>query len=245
MKWIVLLLTAAALAACQKPNTEHTAAPPENGAQYKKDKGVALTDGMKASIGLKIEEVGDKKLAPSFTVALHVTAESGALQRVAFSPTSNTASGWLTKEQAAIVKTGMEVELTTESPDAARERGVVKGVDKVPYQTLGDFEVMVESQAPLQMGTRVLANFHAPAGEAVTAIPRSALLKTAEGTFVYAVNGGFYVRTPVKVGALSDTHAEITDGLYAGDQIVVAPVMPLWLAELQVLRGGKACSCGH
>lgn len=245
MKRIALILAAAALAACQKPTAEHSAPPPENGAQYKKDKGVALTDGMKAAIGLKVAEVGEEKIAPSFTVALHVMADAGGIQRVAFSPVANAASGWLTTEQAAVVKPGMEVELSTESPGAPRERGVVKGVEKAPYQTLGDFEVMVESAAPLQTGTRVLATFHAPAGEAVTAIPRSALLKTAEGNFVYAVNGDFYVRTPVKVGALSEDHAEITDGLYTGDQIVVTPVMPLWLAELQVLRGGKACSCGH
>jgi hypothetical protein len=38
---------------------------------------------------------------------------------------------------------------------------------------------------------------------------------------------------------------EITDGLYAGDQIVTSPVNDLWMAELQILRGGKACTCGH
>jgi hypothetical protein len=38
---------------------------------------------------------------------------------------------------------------------------------------------------------------------------------------------------------------QITDGLYAGDQVVVQPVMSLWLAELQSLRGGKACADGH
>ena len=103
----------------------------------------------------------------------------------------------------------------------------------------------METSSPLEIGERVLATFHTPEGDAVTAVPRSALLKTAEGNFVYAVNGEFYVRTPVKVGAMSDEHAEITDGLYAGDQIVVSPVMSLWLAELQVLRGGKACTCGH
>ena len=240
-KGFAVILTAAALAACQKPTAENTDPPPENGAQYKKDKGLALTDSMKKAIALKVAEVEESKVAPSFTVALHVIADGGSIQRVAFSPTANAASGWLTAEQAALVKTGMEVELRAEAPGAPRETGVVKRVEKAPYQMLGDFEVTVESTTPLETGARVLATFHAPAGEAVTAIPRSALLKTAEGHFVYAVNAGFYVRTPVKVGALSDDHAEITDGLYTGDQVVVSPVMSLWLAELQVLRGGKAC----
>lgn len=248
MKTLLLILTVAMLAACSKPTAEHSHEhdqPPENGAQFKKDAGISLTDTMKKSIGLAVAEVGEVKVAPSFTVALHVMPGAGGLQQVAFSPAANEASGWLSAEQAALIKAGAEVELSADAPNAPRVKGVVKRIEKAPYQTLGDFEVAVESASPLEMGARVLATFRAPAGDAVTAIPRSALLKTAEGTFVYAVNGAFYVRTPVKVGAVSDEHAEITDGLYAGDQIVVTPVMSLWLAELQVLRGGKACTCGH
>ncbi len=245
LKIHALILATAALAACQKPAAEHTGQPPENGAQYKKDKGLALTNSMKKAIALKVAEVEEIKVAPSFTVALHVMVEGGGIQRVAFSPTANAASGWLTAEQAALVKPGMDVELRAESAGAPRKRGKVKRIEKAPYQMLGDFEVTVESTTPLETGARVLATFHAPAGEAVTAIPRSALLKTAEGHFVYVLNGEFYVRTPVKVGAVSDDHAEINDGLYTGDEVVVSPVMSLWLAELQVLRGGKACTCGH
>ena len=167
----------------------------------------------------------------------------GGIQRVALASTANEASGWLTAEQAALMKPGAEIELR--AADAPPTRGTVKRIEKAPYATLGDFELTVETATPLEIGARVSAMFRAPAGEAVTAVPRSALLKTAEGSFVYAVNGEFYVRTPVKVGAVSDEHVEITDGLYAGDQIVVSPVMSLWLAELQVLRGGKACTCGH
>ncbi len=241
LKILALILATAALAACQKPTAEHRGRPPENGAQFKEKQGLALTDSMKNAIALKVAEVEETKVAPSFTVALHVRADGGGIQRVSFSPTANAASGWLTAEQAALVQEGMEVELRGESPGATRESGKVRRMEKAPYQMLGDFEVTVESTSPLETGARVLATFHAPAGEAVTAIPRSALLKTAEGSFVYAINGEFYVRTPVKVGAVSDDHAEITDGLYTGDEIVVSPVMSLWLAELQFLRGGKAC----
>ncbi len=243
LKVLALILTAAALAACQKPTAATHEQAPENGAQFKKDAGLSLTDTMKKAIALKVAEVGEAKVAPSFTVALHVMAGGGGLQKVALAATASEASGWLTAEQGALVKTGMEVELRT--ADAPRMSGTVKRIEKAPYQTLGDFELTVETSSPLEIGERVLATFHTPEGDAVTAVPRSAVLKTAEGNFVYAVNGEFYVRTPVKVGAMGDEHAEITDGLYAGDQIVVSPVMSLWLAELQVLRGGKACSCGH
>lgn len=241
MKKLILILTAGALAACQKPTADQSGPPPENGAQYKKDKGIALTEAMKKSIALKVAEVEEAKVAPSFTVALQVMPNGGRIQRVALSPIENAATGWLTAEQAALVKTGMEVELRADAPGLPRDTGVVRGLEKAPHEMLGDFEVTVESTTPLEAGARMLATFDAPAGDPATAIPRSALLETAEGSFVYALNGEFYLRTPVKVGAVSASHAAITDGLYAGDEIVVSPVMSLWLAELQVLRGGKAC----
>jgi hypothetical protein len=225
----ITLAAALALSGCGPAEAKTSERPPENGAQYKKDKGVALTDVMKKAIGLKLAEVAEEKIAASFTVAL--------------SSSANEVTGWLTAEQAALVKAGSEVELRT--ADAPMVRGTVKRVEKAPYATLGEFEIAVETPTPLATGVRVQATFRGTAGEAVTSVPRSALLKTAEGNFVYAVNGEFYVRTPVKVGAMSGEHAEITDGLYAGDQIVTSPVMSLWLAELQVLRGGKACTCGH
>ncbi|MEO8353571.1 MAG: hypothetical protein ABI680_17720, partial [Chthoniobacteraceae bacterium] len=74
MKTLILIFAAAALAACSKPTAEHHTQPPENGAQYKKDKGLALTDAMKKAIALKVAEVEETKVAPSFTVALHVMA---------------------------------------------------------------------------------------------------------------------------------------------------------------------------
>ena len=69
-------------------------------------------------------------------------------------------------------------------------------------------------------------------------VPRSALLDSAAGLFVYVVNGEFYLRTPVKVGARSADFIEITDGLYAGDSVVATPVEQLWLAELRLTKGG-------
>jgi multidrug efflux pump subunit AcrA (membrane-fusion protein) len=72
----------------------------------------------------------------------------------------------------------------------------------------------------------------------VLAVPRSALLDAATGTFVYVVNGDHYLRTPVKTEARSADFVEITDGLYAGDVVVVSPVEQLWLAELRLTKGG-------
>lgn len=208
---------------------------PENGAQFKKGEGLKLTEEMKQAIALKLADVGEEKIAPSFSVPLNIMG-AGA--------TGTEATGWIPPEQASLIKPGMEIELRP-GTDGAATGAVVKRVEKVPYASLGDFEVTVEAAAPLPTGSRVSATFRAAAGEAVTAIPREALLKTAEGTFTYTVNGQFFMRTPVKVGAESSEFVQVTDGLYPGDQVVASPVMSLWMAELQVLRGGKACTCGH
>lgn len=72
----------------------------------------------------------------------------------------------------------------------------------------------------------------------VLSVARSAVLRSASGTFVYVVNGGAYLRTAVTTGAESTEHVEITDGLYAGDEVVTHPVEQLWLIELRATKGG-------
>lgn len=79
----------------------------------------------------------------------------------------------------------------------------------------------------------------------VVAVPRTALLRTVRGDFVYVANGPWFLRTPVTVGAMDDTHVEIKDGLYEGDTIVIRGVRALSLAEIQALNGGVGCADGH
>jgi len=201
---------------------------PENGAQFKKGEGLSLTDEMQAAIGLKVEDVNEEKIGSSVT--LELTA-SGA----------NLATGWVSPTHAASLKPGMEARIQGSSSPLT---GTIAKIELSPVGT-GDAEITVSTKEPLVVGAALTAVAEHPEGEAAPAIPASALLKTAEGTFVYTVNGKFFVRTPVAIGASNDRHVEIKDGLYAGDQVVTTPVMSLWMAELQVLRGGKACTCGH
>lgn len=201
---------------------------PENGAQFKKGEGLSLTAEMSNAIGLRIEDVAEEKIASSITLSLTAA-------------TPDTANGWLPPQQAARIRPGMEVEFRGDSPFS----GTVKSIEPNPLGVIGDCEITINSTRPLTLGTALKAVLRHPGSESVPVVPASALLKTAEGTFVYTVNGKFYTRTPVKTGASNDKSVEIIDGLYSGDQVVTAPVMSLWMAELQVLRGGKACTCGH
>ena len=232
MKHVLLILLmpiAAALNSCSDSAaspTPETASAPENGAQYKEGKGVTLTPLMAQSIQLKTAEVQEEVIAHSYSATLQATQ------------IGNEASGWLTEEQASQVQTGMIVELGS-------TKGRVLRMEKSPFVALGDYEVIVTADETLQPGAALAATFRFPAGDAVTSIPISALLTTAEGSFVYAENDEYFLRTPVQVGAVNENHVEIIDGLYTGDVVVTTPVMSLWLAELQILRGGKACTCGH
>jgi multidrug efflux pump subunit AcrA (membrane-fusion protein) len=256
-KLLAASLLAAVLAGCQKPSSAEQASsaqPTDEGGRndavtFKAGHGLSFHPTIMRNMDLKVAEVAEAPLASVFTVSLHVINGAGGFQRVALTPgvTNKTeASGWLSEEKAKRLQTGQEVELRAAGAGAGvTEKGIVKRVDKAVFATLWDFEVVVETEAPFHSGTRLQATFHAPAGDAVTTVPRSALLKTAEGWFVYAVNESFYLRTPVKVGAMNEEFAEITDGLYTGDEIVVSPVKDLWMAELQILRGGKSCTCGH
>ena len=210
--------------AAEKP----PASTPENGAQFKKGQGLSLTEEMSKAIGLNVEDVGETKVAP--VISLNVSAE-----------TQNTATGWVSPEQTKVIRPGMEVEFHCDTTF----KGTVEKIEANPLGVMGDSEITIATAEKLTAGEPLKAVLRLPAGEVVAVVPKAALLKTAEGSFVYAVNGDFYLRTPVKPGVTDDKFVEITDGLYAGDQIVTTPVMSLWMAELQVLRGGKACTCGH
>lgn len=81
--------------------------------------------------------------------------------------------------------------------------------------------------------------------KAVPAVPTAALLRTVKGDFVYVSNGGWLLRTQVKVGATDGTWFEVKDGLYEGDSIVTHGTKALWMAELQAINGGVGCADGH
>jgi multidrug efflux pump subunit AcrA (membrane-fusion protein) len=225
-KSIVIILSslcAILCTSCNESAAKSAEKTPENGAQFKKGEGLSLTDEMKKSIGFTVAEVGEEEIASSITLDFTATQ-------------SNEARG--TVPSTSAIKPGMEISIDS-------IKGTVQSVEKIPFGMPGDLEVTVTTAGQLTPGSQLRGNVQIPASGAVAAVPVSALLKTAEGSFVYTVNGSFYVRSPVKTGAANNKFVEITDGLYSGDEIVTTPVISLWMAELQVLRGGKACTCGH
>ena len=107
---------------------------------------------------------------------------------------------------------------------------------------------LVEAILQVEDTARLLADgefigfrFTTSSTNTVTAVPRDAVLHTTEGDFVYTVSGEYFLRAAVKLGRVDSEFAEVTEGLYAGDKLVVRPVMTLWMTELHSVNGGDAC----
>ena len=209
-----------------------------SGASFKAGKGVSVTDETRKILGLEVADVTEENLPQT----IRFTAQVYAVSRNHPTPVGNPpagallASGLIAPAQAALVRAGMAVRFT--APSGATAEGMVKEVHS--SLALGDAEidVILSETGALKSGDFVQGTITLPRAQAVTVIPESALLRTTEGAFVYAVNCTAYFRTAVKVGAESNERVEITDGLLAGDQVVTQPVQTLWLIELRAVKGG-------
>jgi hypothetical protein len=242
---IPFLLAAFAFGACEKshvaddddhaPKAERAAA-----ATFREGKGVLLSDEMRTTLGLRVAEVTEQKLEPAFVVPLRSVVGSDNLQKVANPASPTLLSGLLGATQAAVLKPGAPVELRIADNPPRRERALVRSLEGSPLAATS-VEMIVETDAIIPPGVRVEGVIHGEATAEVPTVPRSALLRTVQGTFVYVENAGFFLRTPVKIGAMNDEFIEIIDGLYAGDDVAISAVTPLWMTELQTIRGGKAC----
>lgn len=209
------------------------------GASFKAGKGVIVTEETKKLLGVEVTDVTEQKLPNRIRFTVQVFGEKHHhLQNPQdHSGCDVHGSAFLSADAAATVKAGQPVQIfkNTNSPLG----GVVLAVQKA--QALGESEVVIgvsNATAVLKSGEFVPARINLPREEVVATVPQTALLRTSEGTFVYAVNGDAYFRTAVKVGTEADGMAEITDGLLAGDQVVTKPVQTLWLIELRATKGG-------
>jgi len=210
-----------------------------SGASFKAGKGVIVTDETRKIIGVEVADVADRKLPNQirFTVQVFGEKHHHLLNQEDHSGCDVHGSGFVSTNTASDVKPGQPVELMngTNTPLP----GVVLAVQKA--LALGESEIIIgisNATAALKAGEFVPARISVPREDAVAAIPQSALLRTSEGSFVYAVNGDAYFRTAVKTGAEAEGWIEITDGLLAGDQVVTKPVQTLWLIELRAVKGG-------
>ena len=229
-----VLLAALALAGCKK-NPGASAAGEELveiGPKYSAKDGLLVPDETRRSLGLKIVEVTEQKVPATLDVQLRVYQNGQE---------SILASATVTPEEAKTLKRGQVVRAHA---SGANFTGSVTSVNDQLQKATGMAEVLVEFGNPSGasvVGAFLPASVDLDSAAAVVTIPRAALLESSDGHSVYTVSGEHFVRTPVKVGARAGDLVEIKDGLYAGDQVVLQPVMSLWMTELAAVKGGQAC----
>jgi multidrug efflux pump subunit AcrA (membrane-fusion protein) len=212
--------------------SEASAAVEKEGVQFNPKRGLQIPERTAKFIGLTIVDVEDREIGETLSFSGQVyEADRGILASSSFS--KGTAEKLKPGQGVTVEKDGMAVKASIQSIGRISDNQPVEVILRID----GDKE-------KFPVGSFVSGKIETKNQESVTSIPRSALLKAAEGTFVYTVSGEHFVRTAVKVGGTNDEFVEIRDGLLSGDQIVSKPVTTLWLAELQSIRGGKACADG-
>ena len=239
-RYCLFLVLAVAVTACRHQEPSEAKKEESVGITFKSGKGLHISEETKRIIGLEIIEASEQKIAAEFSTQVQVYGHGNSLNAASSEGTNAYATGFLSAEQAKELKLGQLATLRLAAlPDV---QGRIMRLNPFTESALRQTEVLIEfpdSQLQFKIGTTFEATFTAAVEEqAVTAIPRVAVLKTAEGTFAYVVNGDYFFRTAIKTGAESANFVEIKDGLYSGDQIVKQPVMTLWIAELQAIKGG-------
>ena len=239
-----LLVLAIGVTGCR----DHPAKPADGDAKHKADDGIAfkpkeglsVPEDVARHIGLQLADVAERKINRQFVFTAQVYGEAGPqIPRVTL------ASAWVEPPIVKDIPAGTDINAT--ASDTNSLAGVVTRI--VPAaNTQSPAEVLLElrvEQGHLKVGDFVRVTVTVAGKEAVTVVPRAALLRNTEGHFVYVVNGSRLLRAAVKVGGEQDGFVEIKDGLLAGDKIAVAGVPMLWFAELHRVNGGDACTGGH
>lgn len=238
MTLVVVPFLGVALAGCHSRTTDaSTPAEPEKLSLFQKGKGVCLPDELKKEFGVETVEVAEKPLPRRLTKTARVYRAASDGERAA-------ASVLVTTEEAQELKPGQAVVLRRAHDDEAPFSGTLVRMDEHARQVLGQVELLVEfadAARRFPVGAFLSASFTTREPKPVFVVPETAVLRCADGCYVYAVNGVHLTRTPVKIGAKADGLVEVEDGLYAGDAVVRQGIENLWLVELSALKGGTPC----
>lgn len=184
-------------------------------ASFKEGQGLQLAAETAKAVGVQTAEVEERKLAHVFQVTASVF-HAGPPARA-----------------TTLVPPEIADELERHPPSEAKILSVRRDISSALTQV----EVVLALPGSPAIGTTLEVTLRGPERTAL-AVPRSAVLRTATGTFVYVSNGAYLLRTAVKTGASDGSFTEIADGLYTGDAVVTGGVEQLWLTELRLTKGG-------
>jgi hypothetical protein len=207
--------------------------PVHEGVSYSPKQGLLIAPLTAKFIGLTTIDVAERSVEVTREISGRVFRAATVHQPHAL------ASAILPVEEAAALHPGLKAGANP-NPGEIEVLRLEPGGDQ--HSGMAEVILQVKGAPPsLREGSLVTARFVVGATNPVTAVPAAALLRTLQGDFVYVVNGNHFIRASVKVGRMNGEHAEVLDGLYVGDQVVLHPVMTLWMTELHHVNGGDAC----
>jgi hypothetical protein len=184
----------------------------EAGHSFKEGRGVFLTDETIRTLGVRTAEPLEKTLASQLEVTARVYAPGRA-------------TVLLDATQAIAVASASGVNIG--SP--FNTTGTVTHLDRQMEKSLGQIEALIEfdaSKHSLQPGDTLPVVFATGPAQPQLVAPATSVLQTGEGSFVFIANGGYFLRSRVRIGVQRDGWTAITDGLLAGDVIVTNGVLP-------------------
>ncbi len=205
----------------------------EIGVMYQPKKGLLIPAETAKFIGLDTVEVEERPVTAVREISARVFRSATTVEPRAL------ASAIVSAIDAALLQPGLAGTAETGGLTAT-----VRRIDRTQEAGNDWVEVILQVEdtaGSLPEGGFVNFRFTKHSTNTVTAVPRDAVLHTTEGDFVYTVSGEYFLRAAVKLGRMDSEFAEVTEGLYAGDKVVVRPVMTLWMTELHSVNGGDAC----
>lgn len=144
------------------------------------------------------------------------------------------ASAVVSKTEAQSLKEGLEGSIVG-IPESER----IARIAKIHLSANGLVEVILDVKSPAPEVREIRLSFSSSRPETAVVVPKTAVLKTVEGTIVFVKQGHRLVRTEVKTGRTDGEAIEVVEGIREGELVVTHPVKRLWLAELHSQRGGE------
>jgi hypothetical protein len=210
------------------------------GARYAEGKGIILLEETKEALGLELSEAEEREITPIMPLEAQVYRAANEPSRQEGEHSGSAyATALVNPAQAEKLKGGEPAAMmAVEKSYEAR----IWRIDPITKDAVNNVEVILQIPDPentLKIG-EFLSGFVTQSGaqQMALTVPRSAVLETATGKFVFVENSDYLLRTPVSTGAETTDYVEIADGLYAGDIVASNPVETLYLIELRATKGG-------
>ena len=158
-------------------------------------------------IGLEVADVTERKIASvqRFTAIVYRAASEARLASTQpMVASSSLASAMLSASDATLIREGQTV--TLEVADIGTLSGRVSTISAKTGKADAQVELLLAIADPqLQLANGMFAKVSLPLGgeSEVVSVPRSAILQTTEGHFVYTTSGEHFVRAPIKSSTAS------------------------------------------